>query len=163
MGAFNRIWEPPIPGYPRNRGCWDWGSGSGVWGPQIQTPNPSILVGATVKRGTGVWGQAPNPGTPFHRSSNEDMGLLHSPYGAAAPGAGGPRGHQSIKGYPTGHHMSPRSANPYNARARNVRACPRARARGMNPRWSIGFLFWAPGPCLPRPFGEPEGCSFGSY
>ena len=26
-------------------------------------------------------------------------------------------------------------AIPYNARARNVRACPRARARGMNPRW----------------------------
>ena len=32
-------------------------------------------------------------------------------------------------------------AIPYNARARNVRACPRARARGMNPRWSIGSLF----------------------
>ena len=32
-------------------------------------------------------------------------------------------------------------AIPYNARARNVRACPRARARGMNPRWRFGTLF----------------------
>ena len=35
----------------------------------------------------------------------------------------------------------PHMGIPYNARARNVRACPRARARGMNPRTSIGSLF----------------------
>ena len=54
-------------------------------------------------------------------------------------------------------------AIPYNARARNVRACPRARARGMNPRWSIGSLYWRRMACLPIPFGEPEGPSFGLY
>ena len=30
--------------------------------------------------------------------------------------------------------MGPHIGGPYNARARNVRACLRARARGMNPR-----------------------------
>ena len=32
-------------------------------------------------------------------------------------------------------------AIPYNARARNVRACPRARARGMNPSSKADTLF----------------------
>ena len=40
-----------------------------------------------------------------------------------------------------GEYMDPGSGHPYNARARNVRACPRARARGMNPRWRFGSLF----------------------
>ena len=39
-------------------------------------------------------------------------------------------------------------ANPYNARARNVRACPRARARGMNQSLCLGFSSRPAGPSL---------------
>ena len=35
----------------------------------------------------------------------------------------------------------PHMGIPYNARARNVRACPRARARGMNLRVKAEWLF----------------------
>ena len=39
-------------------------------------------------------------------------------------------------------------AIPYNARARNVRACPRARARGMNQSLCKGFSSRPGGPSL---------------
>ena len=53
------------------------------------------------------------------------------------PGAGQPlaRGWPSWGGTSLGrvYTWDPHMGIPYNARARNVRACPRARARGMNP------------------------------
>ena len=52
-----------------------------------------------------------------------------------APGAGIPNPQDGV------YTWDPHMGIPYNARARNVRACPRARARGMNPRTSIGSLF----------------------
>ena len=52
-----------------------------------------------------------------------------------APGAGIPIPRSWV------YTWDPHMGIPYNARARNVRACPRARARGMNPRRSIGSLF----------------------
>ena len=86
--------------------------------------------------------------------------------GAAPAGAGGalgqgPRAPHTIRGVSDGPTLWPQSAIPYNARAHNVRACLRARARGMNPPWEAESPFWALGACLPRPFGGPEGPSFG--
>ena len=84
--------------------------------------------------GYGGWGQAPTP-IPRITVSPTRIG----------PWAQGPRGLSqpltSLKGVMGREYMIRGSAIPYNARARNVRACPRARARGMNPRWSIGSLF----------------------
>ena len=42
----------------------------------------------------------------------------------------------------------PHMGIPYNARARNVRACPRARARGMNQSLCLGFSSRPAGPSL---------------
>ena len=52
-----------------------------------------------------------------------------------APGAGIPNPQDGV------YTWDPHMGIPYNARARNVRAGPRARARGLNPRTRFGSLF----------------------
>ena len=52
-----------------------------------------------------------------------------------APGAGIPNPQDGV------YTWDGLSAIPYNARARNVRACPRARARGMNLPRKAEWLF----------------------
>ena len=64
--------------------------------------------------------------------------ILRMRYGGMGPWAGwaSPWGGLPGMGYPRSRPTWIQPwAIPYNARARNVRACPRARARGMNPRW----------------------------
>ena len=60
-----------------------------------------------------------------------------APAGASPRGASPSRGATPLGGVYT---WDGPWAIPYNARARNVRACPRARARGMNPRRNLGRL-----------------------
>ena len=112
---------------------WGWGMGD----LNCLIRNPGYL-------GLGV---PPIPGAGIELPRLRDMGdlncLIRDMPITAAPAQGlGLLSHPptSLRGIP-GYHMSRGWAIPYNARARNVRACPRARARGMNPRWSIGSLF----------------------
>ena len=159
-GVLDPLFGTPILGVPRSG---VWGLGPQIWGlgPPAPDPNPRYPFGGITGHSflvtcdptewvTRMWG-TPLTGCAMHMGCTALTGCalyMHSPYGlctvlhrAYGPLGRRPRGHNTIKGLSNPRYMLPRSAHPYNARARNVRACPRARARGMNPRWSIGSLF----------------------
>ena len=143
-----------------------------IWAKSRCRPSelPMLLWDLGPHFGTPFWGYPPYWGPGLGPVFRANPFVCPHVYSYCASGRG-PYWGTPFRGYPS-RGPTPQDgvytwdgpwAIPYNARARNVRACPRARARGMNPRWSIGSLYWRPGASLPRPFGEPEGPSFGLY